>query len=153
MRSTLTCAPAQDQARREAMRFSVRNFLGAIIFNDSEWLSAAAEGCASEISGKLICDPAFIALNSSIVTPKPDGTIEFLEPGYECGGRNALHLAALNGEAGVCEVLLKCRADVNKLDDCKESPLYLAAWEGKSLECVKVLLDYNAAIAVEGPHK
>jgi ankyrin repeat protein len=131
------------------MRFS-GFFAGRVIFSDSEWLSAAAEGCASEISGKLICDPAFIALNSSLVTPKPDS--EFLEPGYECGGRNALHLAALNGEAGVCEVLLKCRADVNKLDDCKESPLSLAA-RAQSLECVKVLLDYNAAIAVEGPHK
>ena len=152
MRSTLTFSPAQDQARREAMRFS-GFFAGRVIFSDSEWLSAAAEGCAWEISGKLICDPAFIALNSSIVTPKPDGTIEFLEPGYECGGRNALHLAALNGEAGVCEVLLKCRADVNKLSDWDESPLSLAAWEGKSLECVKVLLDYNAAIAVRGPHK
>ena len=151
MRSTLTFSPTQDQARREAMRFSAF-FAGRVIFSDSEWLSAAAEGCAWEISGKLICDPAFIALNSSIVTPKPDGTIEFLEPGYECGGRNALHLAALNGEAGVCEVLLKCRADVNKLSDWDESPLSLAA-RAQSLECVKVLLDYNAAIAVDGPHK
>ena len=136
----------QDAARLDAMRF-----IGNEWERDSEWLSAAAEGDSYEISGKLLCDPGFIALNSSITTPKLEGEDGY--PEYERDGQNALHLAALNGEANVCEVLLKCRADVNKLDDCKESPLYLAAWEGKSLECVKVLLDYNAAIAVEGPHK
>ena len=72
---------------------------------------------------------------------------------YECDGQNALHLAALNGHANVCEVLLKCRADVNKLDDCDHSPLLLAAFAGQSHECVKVLLDYDAAIAVRGPHE
>lgn len=136
----------QDAARLDAMRF-----IGNRWERDSEWLSAAADGYSWEISGKLLCDPDFIALNSSITTPKLEGEDGY--PEYGCVGQNALHLAALNGEANVCEVLLKCRADVNKLDDGDQSPLFLAAWAGKSLECVKVLLDYNAAIAVRGPHK
>jgi hypothetical protein len=82
----------------------------------------------------LICDPDFIGLNSSIVTPKYNDKDESSCHGaYECGGQNALHLAALNGHANVCEVLLKCRADVNKLDDCDHSPLLLAALAGQSL--------------------
>jgi hypothetical protein len=120
-----------------------------------EWLSAAAEGLAREISAKLLCDPDFIALNSSITTPKREGWEEdqYCYDRYQVSGQNALHLAALNGKADVCEVLLKCRADVNKLDDADQSALFLAAWAGKSVECVKVLLDYNATIAVRGPHK
>jgi hypothetical protein len=141
----------QDDARLDAMRF-IGDSSNWSWDGNREWLSSAAEGCSWEISGKLLCDPDFIAFNSSITTPKLEGDYCITE--YECAGQNALHLAALNGEAAVCEVLLKCRADVNKLDDGYQSPLFLAAWAGKSLECVKVLLDYNAAIDVRNsPHK
>jgi ankyrin repeat protein len=71
----------------------------------------------------------------------------------DVGGQDALLLAAKNGFADVCEVLLKCRADVNKLDDYHQSPLLLAAWEGRNIHCVKVLLDYNATIDVTGAHE
>jgi hypothetical protein len=133
---------------------------------DNEWLCAAADGDVWSISSMLLYDPNFIHLSNCITTTRfvhsdfdyNDYARAFNLPlrpertdrEWDAGGQNALHLAARYGHADVCEVLLKCRADVNKLDDCNRSALLLAAWEGKSLESVKVLLDYNATIEDSG---
>jgi ankyrin repeat protein len=71
---------------------------------------------------------------------------------WDVGGQNALHLAAKNSGYCVCDVL-KCRADVNTLDDNHQSPLFLAGWEGQSLECEKVLLDYDATNSDAGAYE
>jgi len=129
---------------------------------DEEWLRAADEGDVWSISSRLLYDPDFIDLSNGITTTKHDDSHDHHDlnsyrrlrglpevprgPEWDVGGQNALLLAAKNGHADVCEVLLFCRADVNRVDDYNQSALLLAAWEGQSLECVKVLLDYNAAI-------
>ena len=133
---------------------------------DNEWLCAAADGDVWGISSMLLYDPDFVHLSNGITTTRFEQSDhdyndyarffklplrpERTDREWDAGGQNALHLAARYGHADVCEVLLKCRADVNKLDDCNQSALLLAAWEGKSLESVKVLLDYNATIEDSG---
>jgi hypothetical protein len=150
----------QDDAFVLAMDFSGPNRC------DEEWLCAAADGYVWSISSMLLYDPDFIHLSNGITTTKFEQSDhdpneyrrhfglpllpERTGREWDAGGQNALLLAARNGHADVCEVLLKCRADVNKLDDYNQSALLLAAWEGKSLESVKVLLDYNATIKDSG---
>ncbi len=129
---------------------------------DEQWLCAADDGDVWSISSLLLYNPDFIDLSNGITTTKsergdhdpneyrryfglPEREVSKSRE-WDVGGQNALHIAAKNGDADVCEVLLKCRADVNTLDDYHQSPLLLAAWEGQSLKCVKVLLDYNATI-------
>ena len=136
---------------------------------EEEWLCAADDGDVRSISSVLLYDPDFILLSNCTTTTKSDDdTFDANEyrgffglplvpkssaRKWDVGGQDALLLAAKNGFADVCEVLLKCRADVNKLDDYNQSPLLLAAWEGRSIHCVKVLLDYNATIDVTGAHE
>jgi cytohesin len=55
-----------------------------------------------------------------------------------------LHAAAMNGHAGVCELLLGCGADVNvQTVPQGYCPLHSAAWAGH-LEAVQVLLRHGA---------
>ncbi len=136
---------------------------------DEEWLCAADDVDVRSISSVLLYDPDFIQLSNCITTTKSDDDSydpheyrmffglplvpESSAREWDVGGQDALLLAARNGYADVCEVLLKCRADVNNLDDYNQSPLFLAAWKGQSIECVKVLLDCSATINVTGAHE
>ena len=56
----------------------------------------------------------------------------------------ALHLAAMYGKEEVAAQLLQAKASVSAVNDYGQTPLHLAAWNGKSsLWCCGLVLIYR----------
>ena len=62
------------------------------------------------------------------------------------GGNTPLHLAVLNNQPGLLEILLKNRADPHLLNAAGFSPMHLAA-QRNSVSCLETLLSRGAADA------
>lgn len=67
-------------------------------------------------------------------------------------GYSAQMLAVYNGQKDFCEALLRCGAEVNSIDSVGNTLLMAAAFKG-DLNMIKLLLQFNADVAIENKSK
>jgi ankyrin repeat protein len=86
-------------------------------------------------------------LNRFVASHAPEKILSMLHARYQ--GHAAIHRAAVFGNHVVLRFLLEQKVPVDICDEKQDTPLYLAC-ENLSPACVRILLDYDADVHVQG---